>query len=390
MADYPIDSLGGKTPLQAAKKPNMDLLAKLGRCGMFKTVPDDMPPGSEVANLAVLGYDVRKVYQGRGVLEAASMGVEIKEADLAMRCNLICIENGNIKNHSAGHISSEESYILIQALNEAFSDDKRKFYPGVSYRHLFVLEHGNPNIILTPPHDVPGTPWKDVLPKANIQEGEHTASTLKEIIIKSHQILTDHPVNIERIKQGKDPANSIWFWSAGKKPQMSTFQDLYGKTGAVISAVDLLHGIGVYAGFKVLKVEGATGLYNTNYSGKVEAAINAIKEVDLVYLHIEAADEAGHEGNVELKIKCIEAVDERILKPIMQFTANYHEPIAISLLPDHPTPCSVRSHVHDAVPFVICKVGYKGDSVDKYDEESCKKGSYGTIYNGQFIKELLA
>ncbi|MBM4399386.1 MAG: cofactor-independent phosphoglycerate mutase, partial [Candidatus Cloacimonetes bacterium] len=388
--DYPIDSLGGKTPLQAAKKPNMDLLAKLGRCGMFKTVPDDMPPGSEVANLAVLGYDVRQVYQGRGVLEAASMGVEIKEADLAMRCNLICIENGNIKNHSAGHISSEESHILIKALNEAFSDDKCKFYPGVSYRHLFVLKDGNSNMLLTPPHDVPGTPWKDVLPKAKNQEGEHTAETLKELIIKSHQILTDHPVNIERIKQGKDPANSIWFWSAGKKPQMSTFQDLYGKTGAVISAVDLLHGIGVYAGFKVLKVEGATGLYNTNYAGKVEAAINAIKEVDLVYLHIEAADEAGHEGNVELKIKCIEAVDERILKPIMQFTANYHEPIAISLLPDHPTPCSVRSHVHDAVPFVIYKVGYKGDSVDKYDEESCKKGSYGTIYNGQFIKELLA
>jgi 2,3-bisphosphoglycerate-independent phosphoglycerate mutase len=389
MADYPIESLGWKTPLQAAHKPNIDSLAKMGRCGMFKTVPDDMPPGSEVANLAVLGYNVKEVYQGRGVLEGAAMGVDIGVDDLAMRCNLICIENDRIKNHSAGHISTEESHILIDALNEALADDIKRFFPGVSYRHLFLLNKGNPNVALTPPHDVPGTLWQEVLPQAFSPEAEDTANILTDLIKRSQAVLAEHPINKARIEQGQDPANSIWFWSAGNRPKMQTYQEMYGKTGAVISAVDLLHGIGVYAGFKVIRVKGATGLYNTNYEGKVNAAIEAIKEVDLVYLHIEAADEAGHEGNAVLKTKCIEALDERVVKPIMSFVKDYTEPIAVALLPDHPTPCIVRSHVHDPVPFVIYKPGNTPDAIDKYDEEICVDGSYGMFYDTDFIKELL-
>lgn len=388
MADYPIKSLGNRTALMAADTPNMDLLASKGRTGLLKTVPDDMPPGSEVANLAVLGYDVRQVYQGRGVLEAAAMGVELDENDLAMRCNLICLEGDIIKNHSAGHISTEEGRELIADLNEKIAGDTVKLYGGVSYRHLLVVKNGNRNITLTPPHDVPGKPWAEYLPKASNDSGLETAELLKDLILRSQSILKNHPVNVRRQKQGKDLANSIWFWSAGKKPKMKTFQEMYRRTGTVISAVDLLHGIGVYAGFKVIHVEGATGLYNTNYEGKVAAALKAIRDVSLVYLHIEAADEAGHEGNVDLKIKCIEAIDKRVLKPIMESTQNYTEPISIALLPDHPTPCSLRTHVHDPVPFVIYKPGSEPDSVTRYDEESVREGSYGLIENGDFMREL--
>ncbi len=270
-----------------------------------------------MANLAVLGYDVHKVYQGRGVLEAASLGITPEADDLVMRCNLICLQDEKIKNHSAGHISTEEAHALITYLNEQLASEKGRFYPGISYRHLYIRKNGSPAINLTPPHDVVGTPWRDVMPKAIAPEGESMAKLLSDLIIRSQDLLTHHPINLARIRNANDPANSVWFWSAGKRPQMNTFMELYGKTGAVISAVDLLHGIGIYAGFRVIKVEGATGLYNTNYAGKVKAALVAINEVDIVYLHIEAADEAGHEGNVELKVKCIEALDEKVVKPIL-------------------------------------------------------------------------
>lgn len=388
MADYRIETLGNKTPLMAAEKPNIDKLTELGASGLLKTVPDDMPPGSEVANMAVLGYDVHKVYQGRGVLEAAAMGVKLHPDDLAMRCNLVCLDGENIKNHSAGHISTKEAHELIEALNDEFADDHIRFYAGVSYRHLLVLKQGKPNIKLTPPHDVPGKPWRKYLPQAPDSDAESTAKLLTDIILRSHSVLENHPINKQRRTEGKDPANSVWFWSAGKKPQMQTYQEMYGKSGAVISAVDLLHGIGVYAGFKVIHVEGATGLYDTNYEGKVKAALEALEEVDLVYLHIEAADEAGHEGDAELKVKCIEALDQRVVKPIMQATINGHEPIAIAFLPDHPTPCSLRTHTHDPVPFVIYKPGTPADRVERYDEESVKKGGYGLIENGEFIRKL--
>jgi 2,3-bisphosphoglycerate-independent phosphoglycerate mutase len=316
------------------------------------------------------------------------MGVKLDENDLAMRCNLLCLQNDILKNHSAGHISTEEGRELIASLNDEFANDQIRFYPGVSYRHLLVIKNGNPAIDLTPPHDIPGKPWKEYLPHGTSPEGEETSRLLKDLILRSQELLRDHPVNIKRQQDGKDPANSVWFWSAGKKPKMKTYYELYGKTGAVISAVDLLHGIGVYAGFKVIHVEGATGLYNTNYAGKVAAALNAIKEVDLVYLHIEAADEAGHEGNVKLKVKCIEAIDERVVKPIMRAAENNNNPINIAFLPDHPTPCSIRTHTHDPIPFIIYRPGQTGDEVDRYDEESVRKGHYGLIKNGEFIRLL--
>ncbi|MDP2173999.1 MAG: cofactor-independent phosphoglycerate mutase, partial [Candidatus Cloacimonadaceae bacterium] len=340
-------------------------------------------------NLAVLGYDVRAVYQGRGVLEGAAMGVDILPGDLAMRCNLICLEGDKIKNHSAGHISTPEGRELIAALNDEFANDKISFHAGVSYRHLLVLKNGSNEIKLTPPHDVPGTAWMDVLPQSIKPEGIETAELLTDLIRRSQTFLAQHPVNIKRSAAGKDPANCVWFWSAGMKPDMKTFMELYGKTGAVISAVDLLHGIGIYAGFQVIYVEGATGLYNTNYEGKVAAALNALKEVDLVYLHIEAADEAGHEGDFVLKTKCIEALDSRVVKPIMQATIDQGEEVCIAFLPDHPTPCKLRTHTHVPIPFIIYKPGKTPDSVTRYDEEAAKAGYYGMFKGDDFMKELL-
>ncbi|MBN2789699.1 MAG: cofactor-independent phosphoglycerate mutase [Candidatus Delongbacteria bacterium] len=389
MSDYPIEKIGNKTPLMAANIPNIDKLAKMGRTGKFQTVPMELPPGSEVANMAVLGYDVRKLYQGRGVLEAASMGVELDNNDLAMRCNLICIEDGNIKNHSAGHIDSEESHQLIDALNKELGDDLVKFHKGVSYRHLLVLKNGRKEVKLTPPHDVPGTPFMDVLPVSEKRDADGTTKLLTDLIMRSQDILNAHPINIKRVAEGKDPANSVWFWSAGYKPEMKTLQELYGKTGAVISAVDLLYGIGVYAGMEVIHVEGATGLYTTNYEGKAKAAVDALKRHDLVYLHIEATDEAGHEGNVDLKIKALEYLDSRAVKYIMEETAKMDEPVAIAITPDHATPCALRTHTHDPVPFIIYRPNEEPDEVTEYNEVSVEKGFYGTIKDDQFIKALL-
>jgi len=388
MSDYPIESLGGKTPLMAAHKPNIDALCMKSRTGLFQTVPLDMPPGSEIANMAVLGYNVKEVYQGRGVLEAASMGVDIMPDDLAMRCNLICIENDKIKNHSAGHISDEEAHILINFLNEKLADEKIRFYPGVSYRHLLLVKNGINNIICTPPHDVPGTAYKQVMVKSKDNDAQTTA-LLNDLILKSMELLKDHPVNLNRIKNGKDPANSIWPWSPGFKPNMKTLQELYGINGAVISAVDLLYGIGRYAGMKPIKVHGSTGLYTTNYEGKAKAAVDALKEVDLVYLHIEASDEAGHEGNVELKVKTIEYLDNRVVNYIVEETQKMKEPVSIAILPDHPTPCSLKTHVHDPVPFLIYHPDGQADEVKKYDEESVKSGFYGLLKEDEFIKALL-
>lgn len=388
MADYPLESLGNKTPLQAANKPNIDKLASLGKTGKLITVPDDMPPGSEIANMAVLGYDVKKVYQGRGVLEAASMGVELSENDLAMRCNIICIENNIIKNHSAGHISNEEAYEIINDLKKEFDSDIITFYPGVSYRHLLVIKGGKNDFDCTPPHDVPGTAFKDVLVKPKSEKSE-TGDLLNELIIKSQAFLKNHPVNLRRIEKGKDPANSIWPWSPGNKPEMQTLQELYGIKGAVISAVDLLYGIGKYAGMTGIKVLGSTGLYDTNYEGKAKAAVEALKDHDLVYLHIEASDEAGHEGDEVLKTKTIEYLDQRVVKYIMEETAKMEETVVIALLPDHPTPCVLKTHTRDPVPFIIYHPGEKQDSVTTYDEEATKLGAYGILKGNEFIRALI-
>lgn len=389
-SDYPIEKLGGKTPLMAAHTPHIDALCAKSHCGLLKTVPDDMPPGSEIANMAVLGYDVHEVYQGRGVLEAASMGVELKNDDLAMRCNLICIdETGKIKNHSAGHIGTDEAHELIAFLNGKMGSDGFIFFPGVSYRHLFVVNKGSNQIDCTPPHDVPGTPFRDVMVKSLSDEGEKTAALLNELIMKSQSLLANHPVNKKRVAAGKDPANTVWFWSPGYRPKMKTFVEQYGKTGAVISAVDLIYGIGAYAGFKAIKVPGSTGLYDTNYEGKAKAAVDALKEVDLVYLHIEASDEAGHEGDVDLKVRTLEYLDQRVVKYIVEETGKMDEPVAIALLPDHPTPCILRTHVHDPVPFMIFHPGTEPDDVKEYNEDSVKNGHYGLLEGDGFIRALL-
>lgn len=389
MADEPIASLGNKTPLQAANKPNIDKLAALGKSGTLHTIPNGFPPGSEIANLAVLGYDVPKVFEGRGSLEAASMGVSIKKKEMAMRCNLICIENDKIKNHSAGHISNEEATELIQFLNRELSNDIVKFYPGVSYRHLLVVKEGVKSLKCTPPHDVPGTPYKDVLIKAEKEEAKATADLLNDLILRSQELLKDHPINLKRIAEGKDPANSIWPWSPGYRPRMETLLETYDlRNGAVISAVDLIKGIGIYAGLQSIEVEGATGLYDTNYEGKAQAAIDALKESDFVFLHIEASDEAGHEGDVDLKIKTIEYLDYRVVKPIFEEVSKWDEPVTIAVLPDHPTYCRTKTHASEAVPFLIYRPGKEADKVTVYDEFSAKKGAYGELYGAEFMDTL--
>lgn len=390
MADEPLEAYGGKTPLQMADKPAIDDLAKRGRTGRLITVPDDMHPGSEIANLSVLGYDVHTVFEGRGVLEAASIGVTLEPGDLALRCNLICLENGYIKNHSAGHISNEESYELIEFLNQKLGNEIIRFYPGVSYRHLLVLKGGKKDIKCVPPHDVPGQPFRANLISSENREAQATGKLLNYLILRSQALLADHPVNLRRKESGKDVANSIWPWSPGYKPQMPTLKELFGiERSAVISAVDLIQGIGVYAGMDVIKVDGATGLYNTNYEGKAKATIDALKTHNFVYLHIEASDEAGHEGDVELKTKTITYLDKRVVKYLIEETGKMDEPVTIAVLPDHPTPCATKIHTRDAVPFIIYRPGETPDESGFYDEFEVLKGAYGLLKGNQFMKALL-
>ena len=391
MADEPIGSLGGLTPLQYAKTPYMDELARQGVTGRMKTVADGFHPGSEVANMAVLGYDLPTVYEGRGVLEAASIGVELQPGDMAMRCNLICVEEEILKNHSAGHITTEEADELIHSLNEQLGSEQVHFYTGVSYRHLLVIKGGDKRVVCTPPHDVPLHPFRPLLVKAEVPEAQATADLLNELILRSQELLKNHLVNLRRQAEGKDMANSIWPWSPGYRPAMRTMKEMYGiERGAVISAVDLIRGIGVYAGLKVLHVEGATGLYDTNYEGKAQAALEALKENDFVYLHIEASDEAGHEGDVALKVKTIENLDRRAVGPIYEAVKQWKEPVAIAVLPDHPTPCAVRTHTNQPVPFLIWKPGETPDGVTRFDEFAVAEGKYGVLEKDQFIKEFLA
>lgn len=390
MADEPIEALGGKTPMQYANTPYMDKLAEMGVTGRMKTVADGFHPGSEVANMAVLGYDLPTVYEGRGVLEAASIGYDLKPGEMAMRCNLVCMEGDILKNHSSGHITTEEANELICFLNEQLGSDRIHFYTGVSYRHLLVVKGGDKRLDCTPPHDVPLHPFRPLMIKPEVPEAQETAKLLNDLILKSQEILKDHPVNRRRIAIGKDPANSIWPWSPGYRPAMQTMQKMYGfKQGAVISAVDLIRGIGVYAGLKVIDVEGATGLYDTNYEGKAHAALEALKTNDFVYLHVEASDEAGHEGDVDLKIRTIEDLDKRAIGIIFEELQKWDEPVAIAVLPDHPTPCAIRTHTNIPVPFLIYKPRQEPDGVTRFDEFSVLEGKYGILEKDEFIKELV-
>lgn len=390
MADEPIAALGNKTPLQAANIPNIDKIAALGRNGMFDTIPTGYSPGSEIANLTVLGYDVNKVFEGRGSLEAASIGVAIEPGEMAMRCNLICIQDDKIKNHSAGHIGNEEATELILFLEKELGSELASFYPGVSYRHLFKMKGGNKQLKCTAPHDVPGAAFANLMIKALTPEAQATADFLNDLTLRSQALLENHPVNLKRAAQGKDKANSIWLWSPGYKPEMETLIDKYNfKNGSVISAVDLIKGIGVYAGLEVIEVEGATGLYDTNYEGKAQAAIDALRTNDFVYLHIEASDEAGHEGDFELKLKTIEYLDARVVKTIFDEVSTWNEPVTIAILPDHPTPCAYKTHTISPIPFIIYKPGEQADSVTVYDEFAQQEGSYGLIKGDEFMKVLI-
>ena len=392
MADWPVEELGGRTLLQAAHTPYMDKLAREGRNGRLVTVAPGFHPGSEVANMSVLGYDLPRVYEGRGPLEAASIGIDLQPGDLALRCNIICVQDEKIKNHSAGHITTEEADVLVRYLQEQLGDERVHFYTGVQYRHLLVIKGGDKHIVCTPPHDVPGQPFRPLLVKAENDAATETASLLNELILRSQEVLKDHPLNLKRIREGKDPANSIWPWGGGYRPRMDLLGERFFqvKSGSVISAVDLIRGIGYYAGLDRLDVEGATGLYNTNYENKVAAALEALRRQDFVYLHIEASDEAGHEGNVELKMQTIENLDRRAVGPIYEAVKEWQEPVAIAVLPDHPTPCRHRTHTAEPVPFLIWHRGIEPDAVQTFDEVAACNGCYGLLKEDGFIQTFMS
>jgi 2,3-bisphosphoglycerate-independent phosphoglycerate mutase len=390
MSDYPIPELGNKTPLQAANKPNMDSIAAQGRSGLIKTVPDESTPGSETAMCSLLGYDPRIYCTGRGPLEAPSRGIKLGQNDAAYRCNLITEKDGVIVDYSAGHITTEESSKLIASINKAFGKlGKIEFYSGLDYRHFLILRNiPKPELIVcTPPHDAIGVAVEEVMPIAKSIEAEKTARLLRELITRSSGILRTHPVNVARVKADKNPGNLVWPWGGGKKPAMPTLKEKFGIKGAVISAVDLVKGIGTYAGMEIINVPGATGLDNTNYEGKADAALNALKNNDLVFVHVEAPDEAGHCKDYALKVKAIENLDKRLLGRILE---GIKEPYAIAVSPDHPTPVSIGTHTREPVPFAIKSPFLKPDGVKKFDEDSAKKGGFGLITNEYLISLLVS
>lgn len=354
MADTPVESLNNKTPLEAAKKPYMDFLAQNGMVGVAKTIPDTLPPGSDTANLSVMGYDPELFYTGRSPLEAVSMGIELGENDIALRCNLVTLsdtvnfEDAQMLDYSAGEITTAESKELINFINDNIQTDKIKLYPGVSYRHCLVLKDSKPGSDCTPPHDISLKPIKDYLPK-----GEHS-DLLLDLMKRSRELLKNHPINIDRVKRGLNPATSCWFWGEGTRPSLTPFIDRYYVKGAVISAVDLLKGIAICAGMTSVDVDGATGNIDTNFKGKAKAAMDLFDDgYDLVYIHVEAPDECGHQGDAANKVKAIELIDEQILGPVIEHLKASGQPYSILLTPDHPTPINVRTHVRTPVPFVI-------------------------------------
>ena len=364
-ADEPLEELGGKTPLEVAKKPNMDMIAKKGRCGMLKTVDESMTPGSDVANMSILGYDPEKYYTGRGALEALSMGVPFGEDDMAYRCNLVTIENGKMKDFAAGHITSEEGAELFKSLQEKVPG--LKFYPGVSYRNVMMFPGGK-GVESYPPHDIVDEVVDNYMPKGP------DADVVMKAMVRAADVFENHPVNVARKAAGKNPATTIWPWSSGKKPAMPKFEEMFGKKGAMISAVDLLFGIAACCGMEIVKVEGATGYLDTNYMGKAKAAVETLKgDADFVYMHVEATDEAGHLGSAEEKIRAIERLDEAVGYILENFDG------CVMLMPDHPTPIAKKTHTHDAVPFVVMGKD-EADSVSAYTEKDVREnGAYGLM-----------
>ena len=399
MADHPVERLGGKTLLEYARPEYMNRLAKMGRTGRLQTIPSGFAPGSEVANTSILGYDLNKVYEGRGPLEAASIGYELHPDDLALRCNISSLADGNIITHNGGNLETADADVLIQELNKYLGDDRVRFITGIQYRHLLVIRGGSKHIVCAPPHDHPNEPWEKLLVKAEdnapVEPGrmtaEETAELINRLIIESQQILSAHPFNRNRAAKGERQANSIWPWGGGYRPSMQPLTQLYPqiKSGTVISAVDLIRGIGHYAGLKIVSVEGATGLANTNYEGKAQAAIEALQHDDFVFVHVEATDEAGHDGDLELKLRAIDYLDKRLIKPVYEAVCQMNEPVCIAILPDHPTPVEMRIHVDEPVPFLIWHPGIEADAVEHYDEVSCVSGSYGMLKLNEFMNQLM-
>ena len=383
MSDYPLDELNGKTPLQIANKPNIDELTLKGRTGQLKTVPKNLQPGSDVANMSIFGYDPQKYYSGRGPLEAGSMGIEVSKNDVIFRCNLITEKNGILDDFNAGHISSQEAAILINDLNKYFQDEG-KFYSGISYRHLFIREDVEiKNLKTTPPHDI----IKEKIDKYTNWDGKHSLA-IKNIMLNSKKVLENHEINKKRIANNKKPANMIWLWGQGLKPKMPLFKDLYGIDGATITAVDLIKGLGFFSGLNNINVPGATGYFDTDYKAKGKYAANALKDNDILFVHVESPDEAGHAGDIDEKIKAIEQIDEKVLNPIVNNISDFGD-YKIAILPDHSTPIDVKTHTRDPVPLAIYSSTDKGDNVKTYDEESVVKGSLGLDDGFNLINKLI-
>jgi 2,3-bisphosphoglycerate-independent phosphoglycerate mutase len=390
MADYKIPKLGNLTPLQVANKPNIDKITTIGRSGLLKTIPEGLKSGSDVAILSVLGYDPKKVFTGRGPFEAAAKGIKLKENDVAFRCNLITEKNGKISDYSADHISTKEASKLIKVIKQNFEEPgKIEFHSGLDYRHFMILKNSPEalSLITTPPHDAIGIETISVMPKAKSNKDKEIAKVLREKIIQSKKILEAHPANITRVKEGKKPGNMIWPWSGGKKPSLESFQKKYGIKAAVISAVDLVKGIGIYSKMEIIDVPGATGLANTNYEGKAKFALKALQDNDLVIIHVEAPDEAGHSKDYKQKIQTIEDLDKKLVGKIL---GGIQDPFAIAILPDHPTPCEIGTHTNDPVPFTICSPFIKPDKNRKFDELTARNGGFGLIEKKSLISMLIA
>lgn len=387
MADEPIEELGGKTPLEYADTPTMDKISKQSEVGLVHTIPEGMSPGSDTANLSVLGYDPKKYYTGRSPLEALSIGVDMKNTDVALRCNIVTVstddlpyEEKTIIDHSSSEISTEDAAVLLEAVRKELETDVYKFYVGTSYRHLTVWDHGDV-VTLTPPHDVLGQKIGQYLPQDEV---------LRKMQEKSYEILANHPINIERIKNGLNPANSLWFWGAGTRPCVTSFEEKNHKKGAMISAVDLLKGIAIGADMKVIEVEGANGGLDTNYEGKAEAAVNVLlnEGYDMAYVHVEAPDEMGHQGSVERKIKAIENLDSRVIKVIKDALDEAGEDYRMLVMPDHPTPICVRTHTSNPVPYMLFDSTDMKESTLDYSEK-CAKQSSLFMANGYEMMDYL-
>ena len=395
-ADWPILDLDNKTILETANIPTLHWLASHGKMGLFKTIPDSMKPGSEVANMNIMGYNPETDLTGRGPLEALSAGVPMESYHLAFRCNLITIENGIIKDYSSGHITSEESRPLIEYIQSQFHEPGVDFYPGVQYRHILRLDGArfSEDIICTPPHDVIDQPFSNYLirPKnPSDEKAVKTANFLNDLIEKSKDLLTAHPINQKRKAEGKRMATNIWIWGGGKRPNVVPFKQKFGLSGGVISAVDLIFGLGAAVGLRPIHVEGATGLLDSNFEGKIGAAIEELKKNDFVYVHVEAPDEMGHSGDCYRKIEAMEIFDSRVVKPILEAESLFNDELVVCVLPDHPTPCELRTHSREPIPFVIYnpKSSKSAGFNRLFCEKSGEQGEYGLITSGEQLINLM-